>query len=77
VVKTGHFTPGKDPTPTVEEAEWALKQVWSQHRKSQGHWDLIPKSSNVWEAATLKTLPWLPGFKYIYPSAKLKFVLKS
>ena len=27
VVKTGHFTPRKDPTPTVEEAQWALKQV--------------------------------------------------
>jgi len=35
VVKTGHFTPGKDPTTTVKEAEWALKQVWSAQKISQ------------------------------------------
>jgi len=35
VVKTGHFTPGKDPTPTVEEAGWALKQMWSAQKISQ------------------------------------------
>jgi len=35
VAKTGHFTPGKELTPTAEEAEWALKQVWSAQKISQ------------------------------------------
>jgi len=64
------------PTPTVEEAEWALKQVWSAQKISQPL-GFDPQIIRPVEVATLTTLPWPPGFKYIRPSVKLKFVLNS
>ena len=29
VSRPGHFTPGKDPVPTVQEAGWAPGPVWT------------------------------------------------
>jgi len=34
-------TPGKDPVPIVQEAEWAPGSVWTGG-KSRPHWDSIP-----------------------------------
>ena len=36
-----HFTPGKDPVPILQEAEWAPGPVWTG-RKSRPHRDSIP-----------------------------------
>jgi len=36
-----HFTPGKDPVPTVQEAGWAPGPVWTGER-SRPHRDSIP-----------------------------------
>jgi len=36
-----HFTPGKDPVPIVQEAEWAPGPVWTGG-KSRPHRDSIP-----------------------------------
>jgi len=36
-----HFTPGKDPVPTVQEAGWAPGPVWTGG-KSRSHRDSIP-----------------------------------
>jgi len=36
-----HFTPGKDPVPIVQEAEWALGPVWTGGN-SRPHRDSIP-----------------------------------
>jgi len=36
-----HFTPGKDPVPILQEAEWAPGPVWTGG-KSRPHRDSIP-----------------------------------
>ena len=36
-----HFTPGKDPVPTLQEAGWVPGPVWTGG-KSRPHWDSIP-----------------------------------
>jgi len=36
-----HFTPGKDPTPILQEAGWAPGPVWTGG-KSRPHRDSIP-----------------------------------
>jgi len=36
-----HFTPGKDPVPILQEAEWATGPVWTGG-KSRPHLDSIP-----------------------------------
>jgi len=36
-----HFTPGKDPVPILQEAEWAPGPVWMDG-KSCPHWHSIP-----------------------------------
>jgi len=36
-----HFTPGKEPVPILQEAEWAPGPVWTG-RKSRPQWDSTP-----------------------------------
>jgi len=37
-----HFTPGKDPVPILQEAEWAPESVWTGG-KSRPNQDSIPE----------------------------------
>jgi len=50
-----HFTPGKDPVPTLQEAGWAPGPAWTGG-KSSPHQDLIPDHP----ACVLKSTVWYP-----------------
>ena len=57
-----HFTPGKDPVPILQEAEWAPEPVWTGG-KSHPHWDSIPDLP----ARSSVAIPTeLPDPRYIY-----------
>jgi hypothetical protein len=42
----GHFTPGKDPVPIVQEAGWASGPVWMCVKNLASHRDSIPEPSS-------------------------------
>ena len=58
-----HFTPGKDPVPILQEAEWAPRPVW-MGGKSRPHRDSIPG-----RPAHSQSLYWLSYPAHISDSA--------
>jgi len=44
--RPGRFTPGKDPVPTVQEAEWATVPVRKGAKNLAPHRDSIPGPSS-------------------------------
>ena len=57
-----HFTPGKDPVPILQDAEWAPGPVWTGG-KSRSHWDSIPDHST--RSQSLYRLSY-PAHDFIY-----------
>ena len=68
-----HFTPGKDPVPILQEAEWAPEPVWTGG-KSRPHRDSIPDRPT--RSQSLYILSY-PAHMYMYVYINLYEVWKT